>query len=329
MALYYFACFALGFLLFWFMTATIFALSFSPPPTLRNKSIVLLIGHPDDEAMFFGPTVLALTLPRNNNHVRIVCLSTGNAVGQGEIRRGELLRSARRLGIRSDEDVYIADDPRFQDGGENDWRPDDIAHFLVQRFAEQASSKSAISATTTSSISFQNPISSKDTPSPADTIPDVILTFDPQGISLHPNHCACHTGATHFIRHHCPKSSQQQYQPSFPTLYTLTSIPLLRKYLSILDTPLTILTKLTNTTTATTSSRPQRTSEEPTADRVIFISGFLDYARTFGAMVFAHKTQMLWFRWGWILLGRYMVVNDLRREEVFREGGRGPVKVWE
>jgi len=46
-------------------------------PTLRNKRICLLIAHPDDEAMFFAPTVLALTRPETGNHVKILCLSSG------------------------------------------------------------------------------------------------------------------------------------------------------------------------------------------------------------------------------------------------------------
>jgi N-acetylglucosaminylphosphatidylinositol deacetylase len=46
-------------------------------PVLKNKRICLLIAHPDDEAMFFSPTVLALTRPDMGNHVKILCLSTG------------------------------------------------------------------------------------------------------------------------------------------------------------------------------------------------------------------------------------------------------------
>jgi N-acetylglucosaminylphosphatidylinositol deacetylase len=46
-------------------------------PKLRNKRICLLIAHPDDEAMFFAPTVLALTEPSLGNHVKILCLSSG------------------------------------------------------------------------------------------------------------------------------------------------------------------------------------------------------------------------------------------------------------
>jgi hypothetical protein len=59
----------------WFYTAQI-----SRTPTfqkIRNKRICLLIAHPDDEAMFFAPTLLALTDPAMGNHVKILCLSTG------------------------------------------------------------------------------------------------------------------------------------------------------------------------------------------------------------------------------------------------------------
>lgn len=46
-------------------------------PRLTNKRICLLIAHPDDEAMFFAPTVLSLTRPETGNHVKILCLSSG------------------------------------------------------------------------------------------------------------------------------------------------------------------------------------------------------------------------------------------------------------
>lgn len=44
---------------------------------LSNRRITLLIAHPDDEAMFFGPTLLGLTRPELGNQVRILCLSSG------------------------------------------------------------------------------------------------------------------------------------------------------------------------------------------------------------------------------------------------------------
>lgn len=47
-------------------------------PALRDRIIVLLIAHPDDEAMFFAPTVLGLTRQELGNHVKILCLSSGS-----------------------------------------------------------------------------------------------------------------------------------------------------------------------------------------------------------------------------------------------------------
>lgn len=46
-------------------------------PTLKGQRICLLIAHPDDEAMFFAPTLLALTRPELGNHVKILCMSSG------------------------------------------------------------------------------------------------------------------------------------------------------------------------------------------------------------------------------------------------------------
>jgi N-acetylglucosaminylphosphatidylinositol deacetylase len=328
MALYYIAVSILSLLVFWLLTATFFASSFPPPPGLRNKRILLLIGHPDDEAMFFAPALIALASPESGNQVRIVCLSTGDADGKGEIRRGELLNSARRLGIRQDQDVHIANDQRFRDGPENDWKKADIADFLAQLLGPEA-----ISQSNTTPFSSPTPgptlrrgqqqngeaISISERNQPA-VMHDVFLTFDNQGISLHPNHCACYHGAKHFLDT-LPTQPSSTAPP--PVLYTLTSIPLSRKYISVLDAPVTVLatlfdllTKLKITTSKASTSASARAES---GDRsVVFVSGFSDYARAFGAMVFAHKTQMLWFRWGWILAGRYMVVNDLKREQVGR-----------
>jgi hypothetical protein len=65
--------------LFWTISSTSspFTRSF---PKLRNKRICLLIAHPDDEAMFFSPTVLALTKPELGNHLKILCFSTGTSL---------------------------------------------------------------------------------------------------------------------------------------------------------------------------------------------------------------------------------------------------------
>lgn len=49
---------------------------------------------------------------------------------------------------------------------------------------------------------------------------------------------------------------------------------------------------------------------------LLFMSGLGEVRTAQKAMTNAHKSQMKWFRWGWIGLSRYMVVNDLRLEKV-------------
>lgn len=80
-------------------------------PTLTQKRICLLIAHPDDEAMFFAPAVLALARPESGNHLKILCLSSGNAEGLGETRKKELVKSALTLGLQSEDDVLVIDSP--------------------------------------------------------------------------------------------------------------------------------------------------------------------------------------------------------------------------
>lgn len=82
-------------------------------PTLRGKRICLLIAHPDDEAMFFAPAVLALTRPELQNHVKILCLSSGDAAGLGDTRKRELVESGLVLGLRKPDDVYVVDNPAY------------------------------------------------------------------------------------------------------------------------------------------------------------------------------------------------------------------------
>lgn len=69
-------------IIFWSLSSTSsspFARTF---PQLENKRICLLIAHPDDEAMFFAPTVLSLTRPELGNHLKILCLSSGMCPGR-------------------------------------------------------------------------------------------------------------------------------------------------------------------------------------------------------------------------------------------------------
>jgi hypothetical protein len=107
----------------WLYTAGVAKSKF---PSFRNKRVCLLIAHPDDEAMFFAPTLLALTEPSLGNHVKILCLSSGkahqvfpaitptnacagDADGLGETRKKELVKSGMLLGLRKEDDVFVVE----------------------------------------------------------------------------------------------------------------------------------------------------------------------------------------------------------------------------
>lgn len=54
---------------------------------LTKTSIVLCIAHPDDEVMFFGPTLAELTRPEHGNTVRVLCMSSGECEEKSVPRR--------------------------------------------------------------------------------------------------------------------------------------------------------------------------------------------------------------------------------------------------
>ena len=301
----------------WLLTSTLLTPVIPVPSTLRNKRIILLIAHPDDEAMFFAPSLLHLTSPDLGNHLKILCLSTGNADGLGATRRKELEKSALTLGVRRREDVFIMDDTRFADGMQNTWSPDEIAKVLAQAFAPPASPPPTSTPVATTKHGKKKsasvaPVAA--TPAkpegPRATI-DVLVTFDQAGVSNHPNHIALHAGARKFItnimRGHagwrCPV-----------TLYTLPTVNIVRKYSFVGDAVVTLALGVVDKFMGGNGSSKDRAGSD--GERVLFMNDVSKYWKARDAMVRGHESQMVWFRWGWITLGRYMVVNDLKRERV-------------
>lgn len=128
---------------------------------------LLVIAHPDDEAMFFAPFLEYAK--RINVQVHILCLSTGNAAGLGRIREKELTGSAKHFGV-SAQNVEIIDHPNLQDGFANDWPAETIQSFIAQYIAVVGSIRT-------------------------------IVTFDDRGVSDHPNHIAVCRGARGFAQH--------------------------------------------------------------------------------------------------------------------------------
>ncbi|KAI2609161.1 LmbE-like protein [Hypoxylon sp. NC1633] len=263
-------------------------------PMLRNKRICLLIAHPDDEAMFFAPTVLALTRPETGNHVKILCLSSGNAEGLGETRKKELVKSGMLLGLRHEDDVHVHESPDFPDSMTTTWDVSKISALLSSAFAPHLARQKASSNTSAPTASI-----------------DVLITFDASGVSSHPNHISLYHGARAFV------SALVRGKPGWASpvdLYTLTSVGFLRKYTAFLDVFATVLSLAIN------GSQTRKGSDKGNPGALVSMSGLVGGRESYGkartAMTEAHKSQMVWFRWGWIALSRYMYLNDLRLERI-------------
>ncbi|PNY28948.1 N-acetylglucosaminyl-phosphatidylinositol de-N-acetylase [Tolypocladium capitatum] len=239
--------------------------------------------------MFFAPTLLALTRPETGNHVRILCLSTGNADGLGETRKKELVKSGMLLGLRGEDDVVVVDNPTdFPDSMTTKWDEKSVSNLLCSTFAPQLARQRA-----------------NDAARPTASI-DVLITFDAQGVSSHPNHVSLYHGARAFA---AALMRGKAGWASPVDLYTLASVSVLRKYVSFLDVFATMATWALGV----------RHEDRAHPGGLLFMNQLVGEAGLYTAckaMTDAHRSQMLWFRYLWIGFSRYMVMNDLRLEKI-------------
>ncbi|OSD01444.1 LmbE-like protein [Trametes coccinea BRFM310] len=244
-------------------------------------NILLLTAHPDDECMFFAPTILALldtTAMLRRPKMHSLCLSVGNADGLGEVRRHELARSLEVLGIE-DGRRWVIDRPDLQDNFTAEWQPEVISDVLRPYVLEHDI--------------------------------DIILTFDEHGVSSHPNHVSLPKGAAHLLSTLPGASTKPR-----PRLFSLITVPLHEKYLGPV---VPISTKLALSIAQLWHRRPRdaektdaevATTGTGTQARVpVAVSGLAGYARALRAMM-QHRSQLVWFRWLYVSFLRYMWVNE-------------------
>lgn len=218
--------------------------------------------------------------------------TAGDADGLGETRKKELVKSGMALGLRKEDDVFVVESPDFPDSMNTTWDSTKIATLLSSAFAPHlAPFKSA-----------SPPNGHPDRPT---ANIDVLLTFDKGGVSGHPNHASLYHGARSFVANLV--KGKDGWRPPVD-LYTLTSVSFLRKYTSCFD--------ITATLASWAFSAGFKDKKRPGA--LVYMNGLGEGGLTtaWKAMTTAHKSQMVWFRYGWIALSRYMVMNDLRLEKV-------------
>ncbi|KAI9328302.1 putative deacetylase LmbE-like domain-containing protein [Zopfochytrium polystomum] len=241
--------------------------------------VLLVTAHPDDECMFFAPLLLGLDAQQQRANgaakvlVSVLCLSSGNADGLGSVRKTELTKSCAELGIAPDR-VTVIDHPQLQDSMNVWWKEDVVAEMVRAQLAM----------------------------SPA----DVIVTFDKTGVSGHMNHRAVYHGVRWYI--HTRKDA--------PPAYCLTSVTLLRKFSGILD----LVPTLGQHASFGLQGARRRASGGASAaaaagavlERGVFVASPTQVVAAVKAM-FCHKSQLVWFRYLYLLFSRYLIMNELER----------------
>ncbi|ODA81357.1 hypothetical protein RJ55_04322 [Drechmeria coniospora] len=137
------------------------------PPALQHaKNVLIVTAHPDDECLFFSPTILGV-LDRNHRiKGGLLVMSTGNNDGIGETRKKELLGSCAALGIDSSRCVAL-DHPELQDNPKLWWNTT-----LIESIVGEHVAKWDINA---------------------------IITFDEGGVSGHINHRAVSAAVSEYV----------------------------------------------------------------------------------------------------------------------------------
>lgn len=130
----------------------------------RKRNVLLVIAHPDDESMFFTPTINFLTSRGHN--VQILCLSNGDADGKGNVRKQELFQACVSLKVPMQQ-VKIVNHPDLQDGFGKVWNHDLMANIIKQEITSHCI--------------------------------DMIITFDKYGVSGHCNHRDVHYGVCRLL----------------------------------------------------------------------------------------------------------------------------------
>ncbi|KAM8834803.1 N-acetylglucosaminyl-phosphatidylinositol de-N-acetylase isoform 1-T1 [Synchiropus picturatus] len=123
---------------------------------------LIITAHPDDECMFFAPTIIRLR--QFHDSVHLLCLSEGNFYDQGAQRRQELYNSCTVLGIPAS-NVSILNYKELPDDPRAEWNISLVSSLIVQHIRKHSI--------------------------------NMVLTFDEKGVSGHANHSAIY----HAVRH--------------------------------------------------------------------------------------------------------------------------------
>ncbi|KAF1604651.1 UNVERIFIED_CONTAM: N-acetylglucosaminyl-phosphatidylinositol de-N-acetylase, partial [Eudyptes pachyrhynchus] len=177
----------------------------------------------------------------------------GNYYNQGEIRKKELEQSCFLLGIPAS-DVTVLDHRDLPDNPAVEWDTQLLAAFVLKHIE-------------------------------ANNI-NLVVTFDAGGVSGHANHISLYAALRY---KHCCSEIFILFLCLGCHVLLLESVNLFRKYISVLDVPVSCLL--------------------PRDALFILTEEETEQARR---AMRCHRSQLLWFRHIYVLFSRYMMINSLR-----------------
>jgi N-acetylglucosaminylphosphatidylinositol deacetylase len=243
--------------------------------------VVFVIAHPDDESMFFVPTIRAL---QNRHTIWLLCLTTGDYDGLGKIRSKELYSTCRDV-LKLDKVIQV-DDPTFIPDHPNQ-------HWSIE-YVASCISKTLRSALDQYEKNFQY---------------IEMITFDHWGISGHVNHRDTFSAVQQLYldqRTRAPASSQQQQHQQHMILQTIQawSIETIRnpivKYVPVYCWLLLLLHWLAPSFVPSTFT----TIEQGGCP----VYRLLDPLLNWRAMA-SHRSQFVWYRRLFVVFSCYTYVN--------------------
>ena len=161
---------------------------------LSQKSALIIIAHPDDEIMFFTPTIKILK--KFGVNLRVLCLSNGNYNGLGKVRTEEFYDVSRELGLNAN---VILNDSKLQDDFLHKWNRE-IVYLKIKSYINK----------------YKNDIG-------------IIFTFDESGVTKHPNHISCYEGTKEYA-----KENKKFIEEHNINIYFLSSYNFIFQYMSVL-----------------------------------------------------------------------------------------------
>lgn len=260
---------------------------------------VVVVAHPDDESMFFLPSVFGIKKEPDAN-VWLLCLTTGNYDGLGKIRSKELYRTGREiLGL---DRLLLCDDAEIQDHPRDSW---DIARAAT-----------LIETTLQDALTIKEEEGSKSTTTTPRRYSNIqIVTFDYYGVSGHVNHRDTFLACLRFCSDHDRFVASVPSKDRIATveMWTLESeSSLIFKYFPIMPWIRLFLSCFGLLPPSYSSSLISSYGNRKKSDDVIYF--YLHLPLLNWRAMASHASQFVWYRRLFVVFCCYTYTNKLRRQ---------------